>query len=74
MLAAAVLGFDALCTFWVFLLKKNPSNLFNKSFLLLLALALVGLEHSNSLLDLRNTKLKCQTIELKEVFRCLPCP
>ena len=38
-------------------LVENPSNLFNKSFLLLLALALVGLEHSNSLLDLRNTKL-----------------
>ena len=38
-------------------LVENPSNLFNKKFLLLLALALVGLEHSNSLLDLGNTIL-----------------
>ena len=51
------------------LLVENPSNLFNKKFLLLLALALVGLEHSNSLLDLRNTKLKCQKLELKK--KCL---
>ena len=43
-------------------LVENPSNLSNKRFLLLLALALVSLEHSNSLLDLRNTKLnkKCK--------------
>merc|ERR1719150_1977461 len=28
----AACGFDALCKFWVSCLKKNPSNLFNKSF------------------------------------------